>query len=187
MGKGEVLRERTAAAIIDSAATILSERGEAASMEEIANCAGVGRATLYRYFPNREELLNAMAAASVQELATRIEEANLEAVPFDDAIARLSRALIATSRKYPALSGEGARRSDAYPDLDVKVTEPIRRLFRRAISEGAVRADIPPDVLLDLFSGLIKGALDATASGRRGIEETAAAVTTLFLGGARAS
>ena len=40
---------------------------------------------------------------------------------------------------------------------------------------------------MDLFSGLIKGALDATASGRRGIEETAAAVTTLFLDGARAS
>lgn len=70
--------------------------------------------------------------------------------------------------------------------VDVKVTEPIRRLFRRAISEGTVREDIPPDVLLDLFSGLIKGALDATAGGRRGIEETAAAVTTLFLGGARA-
>ena len=36
---------------------------------------------------------------------------------------------------------------------------------------------------MDLFSGLIKGAVDATTSGRRGIEETAAAVTTLFLSG----
>ena len=46
-------------------------------------------------------------------------------------------------------------------------------------------SDLPADVQLDLFSGLIKGALDSTASGRRGVEETAAAVTSVFLRGAR--
>ena len=187
MTKGEALRDRTAAAIIDSAVTILAERGEAASMEEIATAAGIGRATLYRYFPNREELLSAMAAASVEELAARIEEANLEAVPFEEAVARLARAIIATGSKFTALSRDGAKHSDDLPDLDVKVTEPIRALFRRASAEGALRPDLPLDVLMDLFSGLIRGALDSTASGRRGIEEAAAALTTLFLDGARAS
>jgi TetR/AcrR family transcriptional repressor of mexCD-oprJ operon len=83
MTKRDVLRARIAAAIIDSAATVLAERGEAASMEEIANSAGIGRATLYRYFPNREELLRAMAAAIVRELAVRVKEADLDAVPFE--------------------------------------------------------------------------------------------------------
>jgi TetR/AcrR family transcriptional repressor of mexCD-oprJ operon len=187
MAKGEVLRDRTAAAIIDSAATILAERGEAASMEEIASSAGIGRATLYRYFRNREELLAAMAAASVQELAARITEANLEAVPFEEAIARLARGIIATGSKYTALSADGAKRTGTHPDVDATVIEPIRALFRRAIADGCLRADLPPDVLVDLFSGLITGALGAAASGRRGIEETAAAVTTVFLRGARAS
>jgi TetR/AcrR family transcriptional regulator, mexCD-oprJ operon repressor len=187
MTKGEVLRDRTAAAIIDSAAKILAERGEAASMEEIASSAGIGRATLYRYFPNREELLSAMAAASVRELAARIKDANLEAVPFEEAIARLARAIIATGSKYTALSGDSAKYTDAYPDFDVEVVEPVRALFRRATADGSLRADLPPDLLMDLFSGLLKGALDTTASGRRGIEETAAAVTTLFLRGAGAS
>jgi AcrR family transcriptional regulator len=187
MTKGEVLRDLTAAAIIDCAATILTERGEAASMEEIASAAGIGRATLYRYFPNREELLSAMAAASVQELAARIREAALEVVPFEEAIARLARGIIAAGSRYTALSGDSAKYTDAYPDFDVEVIEPIRALFRRAVADGSVRGDLPPDVLMDLFSGLIKGALDATASGRRGIEETAAAVTTLFLDGARSS
>jgi TetR/AcrR family transcriptional regulator, mexCD-oprJ operon repressor len=72
------------------------------------------------------------------------------------------------------------------PDqLDVEVIEPVRAVFRRAIADGSLREDLPLDVLMDLFSGLIKGALDATASGCRGIEESAAAVTTLFLRGAR--
>jgi AcrR family transcriptional regulator len=186
MAKGEALRDLTAAAIIDSAAAILAERGEAASMEEIASSAGVGRATLYRYFPNREELLNAMAVAGVQELATRIKEADLEAVAFEEAIARLARGIIATGSKYNPLSRDSAKYAEAYPDFDVEVVEPIRALFRRGIADGSLREDLPPDVLIDLFSGLIKGALDTTASGRRGIEETAAAVTTLFLDGARA-
>ena len=189
MTKGEVLRDLTAAAIIDSAARILADRGETASMEEIASSAGVGRATLYRYFPNREELLRAMAAASVQELAARIEEADLESVPFEEAIGRLARGIIATGSKYKyiALSGDSARLAHLYPDFEVKVIEPVRALFWRAIADGILRQDFPADVLMDLFSGLIKGALDATASGHRGIEETAAAVTTLFLDGARAS
>ncbi len=187
MAKGEVLRDLTAAAIIDSAATVLAERGDAASMEEIASSAGVGRATLYRYFPNREELLRAMAAASVQELAARINEADLEAVPFEEAIARLARGIIATGNKYKALSADSAKYTETYPDFDVEVVEPIRALFRRGIAEGSLRVDLPSDVLMELFSGMIKGALDATASRGRGVEETAAAVTAVFLSGARAS
>jgi AcrR family transcriptional regulator len=185
MSKGEVLRERTAAPIINSAATVLAERGEEASMEEIARAAGIGRATLHRYFPGREELLSAMATASVHELAARIEEANLEAVPFDEAIARLARATIATGSKYIYLSRDSVKHSDDQPDLNAKVVAPIRALFRRAIADGSLREDLHPDLLMDLFSGLIKGALDTTASGRRGTEETAAAVTTLFLHGTR--
>jgi TetR/AcrR family transcriptional repressor of mexCD-oprJ operon len=187
MAKAKVLRDRTAAAIIDSAAAILAARGEAVSMEEIASAAGVGRATLYRYFPNREALLEAMAAASVQELAARVKDAGLEAVSFEEAIARLARGFIATGSMYIALSGDGARRTDAYPNADVEVIEPIRALFRRAIADGSLRGDLAPELLMDLFSGLIKGALDATSRRHRGIEETAAAVTSVFLSGARAA
>jgi AcrR family transcriptional regulator len=186
MAKGELLRDLTAAAIIDQAAKVLAERGGAASMDEIARAAGIGRATLYRYFPSREELLRAMAAASVQELAVRVKEADLEVVSFDEAIARLARGIIATGSKYKALSGDGVRRTGAHSGAEVEVIEPIRALFGRAIADGSLRAGFSPDLLVDLFTGLIMGALEATASGRGGVEETAAAVVTLFLSGARA-
>lgn len=187
MTKGDRLRDRTATAIIDSAAGVLADRGEAATMKEIASAAGIGRATLYRYFRNREDLLVAMAAAGVKELVTRIDEAGLDAVPLEEAIARLARALIATGSKYIALSRDSVNHSEDQPDLDAQVIEPIRALFRRAVADGTFRDDLPADLLLDLFSGLIRGALEPAATQRRGIEETAAAVTTLFLHGARAS
>lgn len=187
MAKGEALRDRTAAAIVDSAAAVLAERGEIANLEEIATAAGIGRATLYRYFSNREELLSAMAESSVQELATRIDEANLEAIPFEEAVARLARAILATGNKYVALNGDSTKYSEAGPDFDARVIEPIRALFHRGFADGFLRDDLTSDVLIDLFSGLIKGALDATVSGHRGIEESATAVTTFFLHGASTS
>ena len=185
--RGEAARLRTQAAIIDSAATVLAARGDAASMDEIATSAGIGRATLYRYFPNRESLLSAMAEASVRELAARIEDAHLDAVPFDEGLARLARAVIATGSKYVALDADSSSYSSMYPDFDARVTEPMFALFRRGIADGSLRRDLPSDVHIDLFSGLIKGALTATASGRRGIEESAAAVTSVFLRGAGAA
>jgi TetR/AcrR family transcriptional regulator, mexCD-oprJ operon repressor len=187
MTKGEALRDLTAAAIIDGAATLLAERGEAVSMEEIASSAGVGRATLYRYFPNRDELLKAMAAASVEELAIRVREAELETVPFQEAIARLARGIIATGSRYVAVSADSAKYSDTYPGFDAEVVAPIRALFDRAHAGGILRAELPPGLAMELFSGLIKAAVDATTSGRQGTEEAAAAVTSLFLNGVRAS
>ena len=142
MTKGQSLRDLTVAAIIESAAAILAERGEAASMEEIASAAGIGRATLYRYFPNRDELLSAMATASVQELAARIKEAALDAVPFEEAIARLARGIIATGSKYAALSGDTATALRGDPDLEAKVTSQSER-FRRAIADGSSQENFP--------------------------------------------
>src|SRR5260370_35402359 len=109
MSRGKVRRDGATAGIIDSAAMVVAESGEAASMEEIASSAGNGRATLYRYFPNREELLGAIAAASVQELAPRGKEADLEAVPAEEALARLARGLIATGSKDIPLTRDGLR------------------------------------------------------------------------------
>jgi TetR/AcrR family transcriptional repressor of mexCD-oprJ operon len=185
MSKGETLRDRTAAAIIDSAAAVMAERGGNLSMNEIATAAGVGRATLYRYFPSREALLHTMATTSIEELAARIADADLRGIPVEQAIARLVRGFIAVGSKYIALSSGGYERTDDHPDVDALLTEPIRELFRRGIADGSLRADLAPELLTDLLSGLIKAALKTTAGGQVGVEEAAAAVIAVFLDGTR--
>lgn len=185
MSKGQALRDRTATAIIDSAAAIMAEQGDAASMNKIANAAGVSRATLYRYFPSREALLHAMAMTSIEELAARIADADLQGIPVEQAIARLVRGFIAVGSKYTALASGSYQRTRDHPNADSLLTEPVRSLFRRGIADGSLRAGLAPELLTNLFSGLIKAALEMTTSGRAGTEEASAAVIALFLDGTR--
>jgi len=113
MAETPTLRDRIAAGILDTAAAVLAGRGESASMAEIADAAGVSRATLYRYFPTRDTLLNALAEAASAELRDRIADAELDTIPVPEAIARLTRGFVLTGSKYVALAHSGHKPPDA--------------------------------------------------------------------------
>ena len=105
MAKSTVIQERVAAAILDVAADLLARGGEPPSMADIAEAAGVARATLYRYFPTRERLLEALAATAFDDAITRLAQADLDTVPVPEAIARLVRLVAAAGSKYAAVIG----------------------------------------------------------------------------------
>jgi AcrR family transcriptional regulator len=97
--------DRTAAAILDAAARVLSEHGSS-NMADVAAAAGVSRATLYRYYPHREALLDALAAQALADAAARVAAAGLERAPVEEAIERMVRALIAVGDRYAVLVRE---------------------------------------------------------------------------------
>ena len=105
MTRSTAIHDRVAEAILDAAADLLAEGGEPPSMSDVAAAAGISRATLYRYFPTREQLLQALAAAAVDATATRLAEADLDAVPVPEGIARVARVVAAAGSKYAALIG----------------------------------------------------------------------------------
>src|SRR6476660_284397 len=94
---------RNAAAILEAAARALSTHGRSANMTDVAEAAGISRATLYRYYPDREALLDALAAHALADAAARLADAGLERAPVEEAIERIVRALIAVGDRYGVL------------------------------------------------------------------------------------
>jgi TetR/AcrR family transcriptional regulator, mexCD-oprJ operon repressor len=181
VARSPALRDHVAAAILDTAARLLAERREAVSLAEIAETAGVARSTLYRYFPSREALLQALADTASRELQARLDEAKLDVLPVPEAIARVTRGFIATGSKYIALAYLWPKPADF---TDRGVNEALLGLFRRGIADGTLRGDLAAETLLSIYADLIEGAISRSAQHDAGVEETSAAILSIFLNGA---
>jgi TetR/AcrR family transcriptional regulator, mexCD-oprJ operon repressor len=176
------LQQRVAAAILDGAAEMFAVQGEQASMNDVAEAAGVARATVYRYFPNREALLEELALVAVNDVAARLASARIDEVAPEEGVARAVRALVDVGNWFVLLARE-RRRSD--PErFERQLTQPIRQLFERGQAVGDIRQDITSARLTESLIGLIIGIL--TSSPPLGREDMIATITSLFLDGARA-
>jgi AcrR family transcriptional regulator len=172
---------RTSAAILETAARVLADRD--ASMSEIAAAAGIGRATLYRHYPTRDALLDALAAEAVEELAARIADAGLERASVPEAIERLTRAFVTVADRYIVLVRERAR---PQPDeLERRVGRPLRAVFERGVADGTLRTDVSAQAQLELLGSVVIGALQAGLQRELGLEQAVATVTSCFLDGVR--
>lgn len=176
------MTERTRAVILEAAARVLGRRPDAA-MADIADEAGVGRATLYRHFPTRDSLLQGAKEAGIAELTEGIEAANLGDLSVERAIARLTSVFMRTGAKYAAFITQDDDHGD---DVDKqRVIQPVREIIDRGVRDGVLRADPPADVLFEMFSALLERALWLTVSGTVTPEAATDAVVDLFLDGAR--
>ena len=176
--------DRTAAAILDAAAHVLSDQGSRSSMADVAEAAGVSRATLYRYYPHREALLDALAAQALADAAARLADAGLERAPVEEAIERILRALVAVGDRYSVLVREQVKFDQA--EADRLLGAPMRAVFARGIESGLLRQDVSAEVLLELFGGALMAAVKLMERRQLGLEEASAATASVFLDGARA-
>jgi AcrR family transcriptional regulator len=182
MARSAAIHDRVAEAILDVAADLLAGGGEPPSMADIAAAAGVGRATLYRHFPTREQLLQALSVSARDATATRLAEADLDAVPVTEAIARVARVVAAGGSKYAALISRFGV-SDYDSDAEQQIGVIIARLLQRGIDDGTFRGDLTRTELGFLFGQLLQAAARMTAGRQAGVEKAAALVTTVFLHG----
>jgi TetR/AcrR family transcriptional repressor of mexCD-oprJ operon len=176
------LRDRTASAILEAAARVLARTGTAATMGDVAVEARLGRATLYRYFENREQLVSALWDVALGDAAKRLAAARLEQVSVEEGVARAVRAIAAVGERYEVLlrdpSAEQRERAAA------AIGEPIRRLVERGQREGVLRADVSAAMLGEMLGGLILAGLVHAFGEGLGAEEASAIIANQFLQGA---
>lgn len=178
----QALQQRVAEAILDGAARIFVLQGEQASMNAVAEAAGVARATVYRYFPNRDALLEELAQVALDDLDARLSAARIEEVSPEDGIARTVRILVELGDSSVLLARERFRSGSV--DFERKLAGPLRQLFDRGQAGGELRKDIASARLAEALIGLTVGVLTSTP--RLGTEDMTATITGLFLDGSRA-
>ena len=173
------IQERVAETILDVAADLLARGGEPPSMADIAQAAGVSRATLYRYYPTRERLLAALIATGLQTAAARLAQADLDTVPVPEGIARLARVVSAAGSKYAAVVSA----FDPAGEVEQQIGTMIEALLQRGIDDGTFRGDLTVDELGFVLGYLLQAAGRMAAEHQAGVEKAAALVTSVFLHG----
>lgn len=146
-------REKLLAAAHD----VFSAGGPDASLEKVARTAGVGIGTLYRHFPTREAMFQAVYKHEVDqlvELATRLAG---EKPPFE-ALRQWLHAqigMVATKKGMVAALTPAAGSSDAlYADSSARMLAAIGTLMAAAIEAGEIRDDLAPEDVMRALLGM---------------------------------
>jgi AcrR family transcriptional regulator len=161
--------------LIDAAKAGFSEVGLNVSLEEIARRAGVGIGTLYRHFPSREAVMEAVYRREVEQLVNAVPHL-LETLPAGKALHQWMHLFvnyIATKRLIaPSLGAAIGRASKPHATPAELITQAISILIKAAVRSGDVRKDIDPSDLLRALVGVSYGNPDPgwEASARRLID-----------------
>src|SRR5246127_2172740 len=149
--------QRNRERILGVAKQAFSQSGASASLDDIAKEAGVGPGTLYRHFPTREELLEAVYRSEVEKLAAA-ERKFAETMPPLEALRAwmlLFVDYIATKKIIaPALNAVVGEHSKVIEACYAQIQGAIRALVKRAIDGGEMRRDIDPVDLLKALVGV---------------------------------
>ncbi len=152
---GEAVRridaERNRVRILQAARAVLADRAGEVSMAEVARTAGVGMATLYRNFPGRRELLEALYKEEVDALCAAAEAPSGSA--GEALITWLRRFAVFHENKHP-IAAELLRHTDrtdpVFGGSRSRVLAAGRPLLDAAQASGAARLDLDLDQVLDL-------------------------------------
>ena len=139
------------------ALVVVGEQGADASLREIARRAGVGLPTLYRHFPTREALLEALLRSGFDDLTAKARDLEISNAP-DDALLSWLRETVAVSQKYHGVTTAMMAAIDdpnsALHASCVTMRAAGTRLLARAQADGTARADISGADLFALIAAL---------------------------------
>lgn len=132
--------------LVSIAREAFAQNGAGTSLDDIAKRAGVGPGTLYRHFPSREALLEAVYAAEVEKLAEAAERFGQELPPLEALRTWLllfvdflnAKKAIATVLTNMMETG------GAFEQNQSKVHAAVKSIYDRAIEAGYIRPDIDP-------------------------------------------
>jgi AcrR family transcriptional regulator len=147
--------QRNRERILEVAKQAFTRSGADTSLDDIAKQAGVGPGTLYRHFPMREELLQAVYRSEMEKVAAAERKFAQSMPPIEALRAWLLLFVDAIETKQiiaPALNTLIGDPKKVFAASYAQMHEAIRRLVKRGIKSGDIRKDLDP---MDLLRALV--------------------------------
>ena len=145
--------------LLEAATRIFSRVGyEAASVDDIAFEAGIGKPTVYRYFPGKEALFEAVFGQVLDDLEARLDASLNEPLPFSQQLAALIAEIVPTFRLHFTWArglneGETSKRR-LFRERRGQIEARLRFVLHDAQAQGLIRS-FDPDVASRFIIGMI--------------------------------
>ena len=156
--------QRNRERILEVAKEAFTKSGANVSLDDVAKQAGVGAGTLYRHFPTRDALLEAVYRSEVAKLAAAQQEFSRTMPPIEALRAWMLLFVDYVAAKQiiaPALNSMVGGPSKVFQATGEQVKAAIEALVKRAIESGDVRPDLEPFDLLRALVGVSYVAAEA--------------------------
>lgn len=167
----EAHRRGVREAILATTATLVTEHGlRSVTMSRIAEEAGIGRATLYRYFPDVEAILSAWHEQQVEAHLGRLRELREGAGSAAQRLAAVLETYAHLSRgsrgRHDSDLGAVMHRADHVSRAGHRVRDLLRDLVAEGAAAGEFRGDVPPGELAGYCLHALAAIGDGSAEGR---------------------
>jgi AcrR family transcriptional regulator len=169
--------------VLDAAVALLAQRPQA-TMQEVADACGLGRTTVYRHFPKRQDLIDALFQEVLREAGETVEEALRAPGTARELLCDIGSRIIAIGDRYAFLDAHPELRERALND-NGPAGDPLATYLAAAQERGEIRQDLPVAWMLTSLRGLAIVAMVERQAGRMTIEEAGSyvgeTVATAFL------
>ena len=151
--------QRNRERLLEVAKAAFTDEGPNVSLDVIARRAGVGIGTLYRHFPARDAIVEAVYRREVEQLAGSASRL-LGSLPPGEALREWMRLFvdyIATKKvMVSALDSMVGGVTELYASSGVQITDAVFLLVDRAVAGGDIRTDVDPDDILRALVGFTR-------------------------------
>jgi AcrR family transcriptional regulator len=156
--------------VLDAAVALLAQRPQA-TMQEVADASGLGRTTVYRHFPKRQDLIDALFEEVLREAAATMEEAVRAPDSARALLCDIGDRIIAIGDRFAFLDAHPELRERALQGAGAENSDPLATYLAEAQKRGEIRSDLPVAWMLTSLRGLAIVAMVERQAGRMSTEE----------------
>lgn len=175
-------RLTTDLAILEAAFEVFAQN-PGASLADVAQVAGVGRATLHRHFTGRDDLIEALAERAMDELDQAVDQAVSDAPSYTEALRLALEAILPLAQRHMFLTTESAAQVGKIAERQKADFDELVHSVKQAQIEGGLRTDVPATWIARAYDNLIYAGWELVRSEEATAKQAAAFAWTTLTGG----